>query len=146
MNQDDQLPESPDSLHEISRQILTLADGSGADNVRLEISEWRDGRWRRTGLLALPINGESRLEIVLLKGPPTFFEAFEAAAVLPEPIGLKYVNAPAGVNVRSGPTTGHEVLTSIPYGQQVELLKEGEWDLIRTGNITGYVFSELLSD
>ena len=146
MNQDDQLPESPDSLHEISRQILTLADGSGADNVRLEISEWRDGRWRRTGLLALPINGESRLEIVLLKGPPTFFEAFEAAAVLPEPIGVKYVNAPAGVNVRSGPTTGHKVLTSIPYGQQVELLKEGEWDLIRAGNITGYVFSELLSD
>jgi murein DD-endopeptidase MepM/ murein hydrolase activator NlpD len=146
MNQDDHFPESTDSLQEISRQILSLADGSGADNVRLEISEWRNGEWWRTGLLALPINGQSRLEIVLLKGPQTFYEAFETAPVLPDPIGIKYVSVPAGVNVRSGPTTGHEILTRVPQGERVELLKEGEWDLIRSGSITGYVFSELLSD
>jgi murein DD-endopeptidase MepM/ murein hydrolase activator NlpD len=145
MNQSEQFPEPTDNLQEISRQIMTLVDGSGADHLRLEISEWHGGRWRRTGLLAMPINGESRLEIVLLKEAGSFLEAFETAAVLPEPIGVKYVSAPAGVNVRSGPTTGHEILTRVPQGERVELLKEGEWDLIRTGNITGYVFSELLS-
>ena len=145
MNQDDLFSEPTDELQEISRQILSLADGSGADNVRLEVSEWRDGRWRRTGILALPLNSEGRLEIILLKGPQTFFEAFEVEAALPDPIGVRYINAPSGVNVRSGPSTAHEILTSIPYGQRVELLKEGEWDLIRYENITGYAFSELLS-
>lgn len=149
MNQDDKFAESKepqDDLVEISRQIISLVDGSGADNVRLEFSEWKNGQWQRTGLLALPINGESRLEIVLLKEPDSIFEAFEAVptAIL-DPIGVKYVTAMAGINVRSGPSTGHQVVTRVPWGEPVDVLKEGEWDLIRIGDITGYAFSELLS-
>ena len=72
MNPDDKFSESKgplNDLQEISRQMISLVDGSGADNLRLQVSEWRDGQWVTTGLLALPMNGESRLEIVLLKEP-----------------------------------------------------------------------------
>jgi hypothetical protein len=133
------------TLQEISRQTISLADGSGADNLRLQVSEWRDGQWRSKGFLALPLNGESRLEIMLLKEPDSIFEAFESVPILPDPIGVKYVTAPAGVNVRSGPSTSHEIVTRVPLGERLDLLKEGEWDFIRIGDISGYVFSELLS-
>ena len=148
MNQDEKRSAagSQDDRQEISRQMISLVDGSGADHVHLEVSEWRDGRWQRSGLLALPLNGPTRLEIVLLKEYDSIFEAFETVPILPEPIGTKHVTATAGVNVRSGPSTSHEIVTRVPFGERVDLLKEGEWDFIRIGSITGYVFSELLSD
>lgn len=62
----------------------------------------------------------------------------------PRVVKIKRVAAPAGLNMRSGPSTAHEVMRRLDEGTAVEVLEEGEWDRIRIGHETGYLFSHYL--
>ncbi|TAE47502.1 MAG: SH3 domain-containing protein [Bacteroidetes bacterium] len=79
-----------------------------------------------------------------------------AQALLPAP-GTWYVTAPSGINLRKSPGATGEKLVSIPYGQQVEVLKtdqlepdqietwiEGYWVKVKYQSSVGYVFSAYL--
>ena len=82
-------------------------------------------------------------------------EVVEFAAVEPivqEPQGrVFYVNAPS-VNVREGPGKDHAVLVSLPRGEAVLVLVEGEgpdgWSLVRVegDGVEGYIASRLLAE
>jgi uncharacterized protein YgiM (DUF1202 family) len=64
---------------------------------------------------------------------------------LPASPPMKRVNAEAGLNVRSAPSTAAEVIHKLADGAAVELLEEGaQWDHIRVDDITGYVFNQFL--
>jgi len=50
------------------------------------------------------------------------------------------------VNVRSGPSTGHGIVTQLPNGTQVTIIGRAEnWFRIQTGNQTGYVLHSLIT-
>lgn len=54
-------------------------------------------------------------------------------------IGKAVVTA-SSLNVRTGPGTGHGIITSLPRNTEVELLEQqGEWYKIRRGSTVGYV-------
>jgi hypothetical protein len=63
----------------------------------------------------------------------------------PQAIGTKYVSAPAGLWLRTGPSPKHDKIRLLPDGTPVEVLAENEWDHIRVGAVTGFSSSEYLS-
>gem|GEM_PF-620250 len=60
------------------------------------------------------------------------------------PVGV--MQTTTGVNVRSGPSTGTQVLTTLVGGSSVEVLahESNGWSKVKTGNINGYIRSDLL--
>ena len=90
------------------------------------------------------------VEVALTQPEPVEAEAVEPS--VPEPQGrLFYVDAPS-VNVREGPGKDHAVLDSLPRGEAVLVLVEGEgrdgWSLVRVegDGVEGYIASRLLSE
>jgi hypothetical protein len=73
----------------------------------------------------------------------------------PEPLAAVVAEAPADtrkvvgsrVNMRSGPGTGHPVLTVLARGEAAEVLEtEGRWARIRSGAAEGWMALSMLSD
>ena len=63
-----------------------------------------------------------------------------------KPVGTKYVTAPAGLRMRSEPSaTQSVILKTLPWAEPVEVLEEGPWDFIRSGEEEGYASSQFLS-
>jgi GH25 family lysozyme M1 (1,4-beta-N-acetylmuramidase) len=62
------------------------------------------------------------------------------------PIGVKYVTAASGLNMRTGPGTEFPVLTQLALGTEVEIIEEGEWAFVRLADQTGYAVSQYLAD
>ena len=51
----------------------------------------------------------------------------------------------AGVNVRSGPSTNHNVVTQLAAGRNVEVVSQSDgWSSVRVGDTTGHIRSDLL--
>jgi uncharacterized protein YraI len=58
----------------------------------------------------------------------------------------RYVNAPGGVNLRSGPGTNHPVVTTIAHGAQVRVISsDGAWTQVEHNGRRGYVSSQYLT-
>ena len=68
-------------------------------------------------------------------------ESSEAAG----PNNTRYVATRVALNLRSGPSTEHEVITALPRGTAVTLLKAGPWAKVRANGHVGYVASNYLS-
>ncbi|MEM6262704.1 MAG: SH3 domain-containing protein [Bacteroidota bacterium] len=80
----------------------------------------------------------------------------KAQYVLPKNPGVYYVTAPSGLNMREAPTPTAVKIMKIPYGEQVELLKEeeyapvkmgwmqGNWAKIKVGDNEGFAFGAYL--
>lgn len=62
----------------------------------------------------------------------------------PAALMIKRVATPAGVWLRSGPSTSHDTLHHLLQGTLVEVLAEGEWDQVQVWGKTGYVSSRFL--
>lgn len=63
----------------------------------------------------------------------------------PAVIATKYVTPEIGLRLRAGPSTDAEILTNMPWGKEVQVLKEGEWDQLRVDGQIGYASSQFLS-
>ncbi|WP_434798496.1 SH3 domain-containing protein [Terrisporobacter vanillatitrophus] len=58
----------------------------------------------------------------------------------------KYVNTPAGLNVRKGPSTSYAKIATLTNGTKVNVITtSGDWSKITSGSITGYVSNQYLS-
>lgn len=110
-------------------EVLILAEVSGWSYIQTdEISGWV-----RTDTL-----GEARTEIV---GGENKEEPKEEEI---EKVG--YINE-SYVNMRKGPGTSYSVIKSLKLNTQVTILEEsGKWYKIKSGNDTGYVSKEYVSD
>lgn len=52
----------------------------------------------------------------------------------------------AGVNLRSGPATNYDRITTVDYGEQVQVAaREGNWSFAKVGNKFGWISSDYLS-
>ena len=60
------------------------------------------------------------------------------------PLATKFVNV-GGLNVRAEPRKQGAKLTTLPFGTEVSVYEEGQWDYIKVGDTVGYVFSQFLS-
>ena len=60
------------------------------------------------------------------------------------PVKYKYINAKYGLNLRDSPRGN--IIKVMPWADAVELLEDGNWALIRSGDDTGYASSAYLSD
>ena len=59
---------------------------------------------------------------------------------------IKYVNTSAGLNVRKGPSTSYEKITTLANGTKVNVISTSNgWAQITSGSITGYVSEQYLS-
>ena len=59
---------------------------------------------------------------------------------------IKYVNSSAGLNVRKGPSTSYEKITTLANGTKVNVISTNNgWAKITSGSITGYVSEQYLS-
>ena len=58
---------------------------------------------------------------------------------------VKYVNTTSGLNMRTGPATSYAKITTIAYGQSVNVLSTSNgWSKINYSGSTGYVSSQYL--
>jgi len=58
----------------------------------------------------------------------------------------QFLQTTTGVNVRSGPGTGHSIVRQLAEGRNVEILsKSNGWSKVRIGDTTGYIKSTLLA-
>lgn len=52
----------------------------------------------------------------------------------------------AGVNLRGGPATSYDRITTVDYGTKVDVAaREGNWSFVRVGNRFGWISSDYLS-
>lgn len=52
----------------------------------------------------------------------------------------------AGVNLRSGPATSYDRITTVDFGEPVQVAaKEGNWSFVKTGKYFGWISSDYLS-
>ena len=59
---------------------------------------------------------------------------------------IKYVNSSTGLNVRKGPSTSYEKITTLANGTKVNVISTSNgWAKITSGSITGYVSEQYLS-
>ena len=59
---------------------------------------------------------------------------------------VKYVNSSSGLNVRKGPSTSYDKVTTLVNGTKVTVISTNNgWSKITSGSITGYVSSQYLS-
>ena len=59
---------------------------------------------------------------------------------------IKYVNSSSGLNVRKGPSTSYDKVTTLVNGTKVTVISTSNgWSKITSGSITGYVSSQYLS-
>lgn len=58
-----------------------------------------------------------------------------------------YTNSEDGVRFRTRPDTEAEIISKLPYGTEVEVIRNGtEWTRIRYDGIAGYVHSDYLQE
>ena len=128
---------------EVGRQTMRLSAPVGATHVRLEVSgHTGPGWWEKLDAVTLPLDGETRLEIIFLQDPPAQEPAGATA-----PADTRIVTAAAGLNVRAGPSSDNELLATLPLGTVVRVLEEfGPWARVRAGKRIGFVSSEFLTD
>lgn len=139
------------SMTEIARQTIPLPEDSEVKAVRLKMSQRSGEDWLVQKTITERLDNESQLEIIFLQ------EASDSPVDDAEPddqepselsdgvLGTKSVTVVFGLNMRTGPSTAHNVITTLQTGTVVEILKEGAWDFIRVGGYTGYVSSQFLS-
>ena len=59
---------------------------------------------------------------------------------------VKYVNSSSGLNVRKGPSTSYDKVTTLVNGTKVTVISTNNgWSKITSGNVTGYVSSSYLT-
>ncbi len=49
------------------------------------------------------------------------------------------------VNIRTGPGTEYDVIASLSYGEQIEVIELGKWHKVVFGDKTGYIISDYLA-
>lgn len=63
----------------------------------------------------------------------------------PKPGDTRYVAAKVALNMRSGPSTAHEVIRALSRGTAVKILETGRWSKIQVNGNVGFVASRFLS-
>ena len=61
------------------------------------------------------------------------------------PANLKYVIAKLGLNLRNKPSTQGAIVKTMAWAESVEVIEDGEWASLKSGNDTGYASSTYLS-
>lgn len=61
-------------------------------------------------------------------------------------VKINFVTARVGLNLRTGPSTDHNVIKVLPRGTMVEILEEGPWSRVRENGTVGFVSSNYLSE
>ena len=99
------------------------AGGSGSTQPAIPGSETVAGSW-------LDLTGHSEVKVkptTLLDGYATYYTT-------------------AGVNLRSGPATSYDRITTIDYGEKDEVAaRDGSWSFVKVGNRFGWISSDYLS-
>ena len=73
-------------------------------------------------------------------------EASAAPAVTDASVGNATVKGGSAINVRKGPGTGYECVTTVSTGKRVTLLaEEGGWFKVEFGGTTGYILGDFLA-
>ncbi|MGY6544635.1 MULTISPECIES: SH3 domain-containing protein [Cyclobacteriaceae] len=58
-----------------------------------------------------------------------------------------YVSSTVGANLRNGPGTDYNVISTVGYNNQVKVVgNEGSWKRVEYNGNTGYISSSLLSE
>ena len=59
---------------------------------------------------------------------------------------LKYVSAKYGLNLRDKSSTQGEIIKIMAWAEVVEIVEDGDWPLLKSGDDTGYASNRYLSD
>lgn len=92
--------------------------------------------------------GSDNLDLNYFKGSLAELKAWAGITKSREKpvVKRKYVKAQYGLNLRSKPSTQGDIIKLMLDGESVEVIEEGEWALLRSGEYTGYASSQYLSD
>jgi len=88
------------------------------------------------------------LDLNYFKGSLADLKAWAGGTVKPTvdvPPAFKYVNAQYGLNLRNKPSTQGTIIKLMSYGESVEVLEDGDWVLLKSGDDTGYASCDYLS-
>ncbi|MDX1689284.1 MAG: peptidoglycan DD-metalloendopeptidase family protein [Candidatus Promineifilaceae bacterium] len=140
-------------MKEVNRRTMSLSQLRGATHVRVEVSRHAGpGWWEKLDAVTVPLDGETRLEIVFLEEQASTEPEAGDVVDRPEPGGAgssivtRFVTATTGLNLRAGPSSDNEILGTLSFGTEVRVLEEhGAWARVRAGRRLGFVSSEFLA-